>query len=65
MTIEDDIGARRRSRGRNTTAPHDLLVSEVLKWSIARIDELTGPDGLPIADYRTLWAQADLISFGF
>ena len=26
MTIEDDIGARRRSRGRNTTAPHDLVV---------------------------------------
>ena len=26
MTIEDDIGARRRSRERNTTAPHDLLV---------------------------------------
>jgi hypothetical protein len=26
MTIEDDIGARRRHRGRNTTAPHDLVV---------------------------------------
>jgi hypothetical protein len=26
LTIEDDLGARKRSRGRNTAAPHDLLV---------------------------------------